>query len=762
MSEINNNYLKDLFIDEVKGALHDDCISEEKVEEKIRQAQIGGDGEVDLSMYAKATEVAQLKSDLNEKQPKGDYATKSELSREESARKVEIAVERSRIDNFIALPGGSTTGDAEITDARVDFIGETWDSTGDHIRGVTDILPEQFDSIANNESKYVLFKRGYISVSTGIENNSIKRGVITPTFFEKGEIYLSDYTNYALRLFQYDKDGNFIKYIDGIPQRYNLPKDGYIYKLMVFERATGGNNNPSKEVLDDMMKNISITFQDHIKTLAYHGKIFSDDCIIKNNTTYSQCKFMGLSLEGNFENVKFVNCDFVMTRIVGKLRNVVIDRCRFIGNDARIQTTEMYNCIIVNNDFPIDSDEYSVTPKTKGESSRNIFARVMNKCRIQNNHIYIGRTGICCLGEQTILNDNKYDHISSCDNIITGNIVDGIGEEHISFDASPLFDVGKIVDVSINFVEVGTGQIINGQGDNSEQTKIVARTTISMKTDLVGTHAYNDTKHIKNYANMLKGLHVVSLKDSKNYEVNAFALTGSIISDSDGLSFSNEGTYTITVDIPTIYNYYNAIDDEKKNNVINNIKSDLADGDFLYIGGIQSNNIISHNTINGIGTDTITSISDMGGIVLYGVCLNNVISDNILNQKRIWLIEWNNKSEAYMSKVKMQSNNILKGNILHNTSISLNRLSAGGFGDLKLSRNNKLIANTVTGFSEVAGIMIDGFADTVLVGNHSHHYRIRNCDGLKLIGNSKETTEHGAYFYQNTNVKQDVTDDITT
>lgn len=66
MSEINNNYLKDLFIDEVKGALHDDCVTEEKVEEKIRQAQLGGEGEVDLSMYAKAAEVTQLKSDFAE------------------------------------------------------------------------------------------------------------------------------------------------------------------------------------------------------------------------------------------------------------------------------------------------------------------------------------------------------------------------------------------------------------------------------------------------------------------------------------------------------------------------------------------------------------------------------------------------------------------------------------------------------------------------------------------------------------------------
>ena len=51
------------------------------------------------------------------------------------ASKVELDIERKRIDSFVSLPEGSTTGDAELIDGRVGVDGKTYENIGNAIRG---------------------------------------------------------------------------------------------------------------------------------------------------------------------------------------------------------------------------------------------------------------------------------------------------------------------------------------------------------------------------------------------------------------------------------------------------------------------------------------------------------------------------------------------------------------------------------------------------------------------------------------------------
>lgn len=54
-----------------------------------------------------------------------------------------IAVLEGRMDEFASLPDGSTAGNAELLDIRVDAWGDSWPSAGDSVRGQVGVLSDQ-------------------------------------------------------------------------------------------------------------------------------------------------------------------------------------------------------------------------------------------------------------------------------------------------------------------------------------------------------------------------------------------------------------------------------------------------------------------------------------------------------------------------------------------------------------------------------------------------------------------------------------------
>ena len=84
---------------------------------------------IDLSEYAKKSDVDAIDASLDNKAEKKDVE-KLSSQLDTMATKEELDVERKRIDNLSSLGEGSTTGDAELIDARVSQSGLVFSNVG--------------------------------------------------------------------------------------------------------------------------------------------------------------------------------------------------------------------------------------------------------------------------------------------------------------------------------------------------------------------------------------------------------------------------------------------------------------------------------------------------------------------------------------------------------------------------------------------------------------------------------------------------------
>ena len=86
----------------------------------------------------------------------------------EKASKLEVDIERKRIDLFTKLPNGSTSGDAELMDARVGIDGTTYNNLGGAIRTQLNKVTDELNYFCGKEIKMI--DNHAIDTNVGIGN----------------------------------------------------------------------------------------------------------------------------------------------------------------------------------------------------------------------------------------------------------------------------------------------------------------------------------------------------------------------------------------------------------------------------------------------------------------------------------------------------------------------------------------------------------------------------------------------------------------
>lgn len=161
--------------------------------------------------------------------PKGIELSNDEYWAISSRFNAQLETQKKRIDNIVALPDGSTTGDAELTDIRVGADGKTYPNAGDAVREQVSSLKEDVNSlkedISNKITKFYASNQGETHLADS-DNGKIQDMVLY------GKSEQKQYKGINL----FPPDTNQSEYVE-----VSIPKGSHIFWATDGTPSAGGN-----------------------------------------------------------------------------------------------------------------------------------------------------------------------------------------------------------------------------------------------------------------------------------------------------------------------------------------------------------------------------------------------------------------------------------------------------------------------------------------------------------------------------------------
>ncbi|MCQ2316345.1 MAG: hypothetical protein MJZ85_06640 [Bacteroidales bacterium] len=136
------------------------------------------------------------------------------LAAEITQHGTDIDVLDARVDNIIALPEGSTSGDAELTDIRIGADGTTYETAGDAVREQISLLSKSITEIAEASYQHLGLVQESINSTTGEIDSADLRSWVDETRYavldiDESKSTLSVPDGYELHCYYYNDDGSY-------------------------------------------------------------------------------------------------------------------------------------------------------------------------------------------------------------------------------------------------------------------------------------------------------------------------------------------------------------------------------------------------------------------------------------------------------------------------------------------------------------------------------------------------------------------------